>query len=235
MGYADSRQVTNRGPAIIAVAAIHAALGFAIVTGLAGGVVELAKDNDIAAVFQIKDLPPPPPPEPRATEAPRSAQQREVFIPPTRTNVKTNPPMIESAPTASSFVSELTEPVAGPIAGPIAGPTLGGGLGAALLEIPTTVDPVAPRPRNGEWVTDNDYRTSWINRGWEGVAAFRLSIGTDGRATNCTITKSSGHDALDQATCRHVTRRARFNPATDKQGKVVPGTFTSAVRWHIPD
>ena len=226
MGYADSKQVANRGPAIIGVAAIHAALGLAIVTGLAGGVVELAKDDDLAAIFQIKDPPPPPPPEPRATEAPRSAQQREVFIPPTRTNIKTTPPVIDSAPTASSFGSELT--------GPVTGPTLGGGLGAAVLEIPATVDPVAPRPRNSEWVTDNDYRTSWINRGWEGVAAFRLSIGTDGRATACTITQSSGHEALDDATCRHVTRRARFDPAKDNQGKLVTGTFTSAVRWRIP-
>jgi periplasmic protein TonB len=100
---------------------------------------------------------------------------------------------------------------------------------------PKLFDPVPPKARNGNWVTDNDYRTAWINRAWEGTAAFRLTIGTDGRVKDCTITQSTGHDALDDATCTLVTRRAKFDPAKNDQGQTVSGSFSSAVRWQIPE
>ena len=40
---------------------------------------------------------------------------------------------------------------------------------------------------------------------------------------------------LDEATCELVTRRARFDPAKNNQGRAVAGNYSSAVRWQLPD
>ena len=76
-------------------------------------------------------------------------------------------------------------------------------------------DPVDPAPRGNpsRWITDNDYRTSWITRGYSGVAGFTLSIDAGGRVAGCSITRSTGHSVLDQATCSLLERRARFEPS----------------------
>jgi protein TonB len=51
----------------------------------------------------------------------------------------------------------------------------------------------------------------------------------------CEVTASSGSSDLDAATCANVAKRARFNPATDESGARVAGSYSSAVRWEIPD
>ena len=96
---------------------------------------------------------------------------------------------------------------------------------------------IAPRPRNdtSRWVTTADYRSSWINRELTGVARFRVQVGTDGRVKQCTVTSSSGHAALDRATCDLVTQRARFEPARDTKGEKTAGSYSSAVAWQLPN
>ena len=39
---------------------------------------------------------------------------------------------------------------------------------------------------------------------------------------------------LDEATCRLIMLRSRFNPATDRRGRAVVGTYSNRVRWVIP-
>ncbi|WP_299191670.1 TonB family protein [uncultured Erythrobacter sp.] len=123
------------------------------------------------------------------------------------------------------------------------------GLGDDLIgfdPIPFEVEPIPPAPNfnpvsasprgnPGRWITDNDYRTSWINRGYSGVASFSLEISASGRVSDCQITRSTGHDALDAATCRLLTNRARFDPAKDNSGNSVAGTYSSSVNWQIPE
>lgn len=223
MAYATTN---NRAPAAMGVAAIHIGLGLVIVTGLAGGVVETIIDDRIDTFEVPKDPPPAPPPEPKPIEQPAPSQTTPVFVP---------EPPFELGP-INNPIDAITDPIelTPPYTGPSGTPGLSSGAGTDPL--PTKLfDPIAPKPRNGDWVTDNDYRTVWINRGWDGVAGFSLSVGTNGRVENCTITQSTGHTALDQATCRLVQRRARFNPAKNDQGEKVSGTFSSAVRWQIPD
>jgi TonB family protein len=69
----------------------------------------------------------------------------------------------------------------------------------------------------------------------QGRTTFRVIVGRDGRVTYCEIRESSGWPALDQATCSIVTRRARFSPATDRRGEPIEASYSSAVRWQIPD
>ncbi len=99
-----------------------------------------------------------------------------------------------------------------------------------------SIDPVAAAPQGnpGTWVRDSDYRSSWIRRGLEGAAGFALEIDAKGRVTNCTITRSTGHRQLDDATCELLRERAGFTPARDSSGEAVAGTFRSTVNWQIP-
>ena len=67
-----------------------------------------------------------------------------------------------------------------------------------------------------------------------GTTRFRVTVSPDGKAADCQIVGSSGHPDLDEATCKHVMRRARFTPATDGDGKPTSGSYSNAIRWVIP-
>ena len=80
-----------------------------------------------------------------------------------------------------------------------------------------------------------DYPAEALAKGEQGTVHFRLSIGTDGRVSQCAVTQSSGHLSLDQTTCRIMSDRARFRPARDADGKPTTGTAESRVTWRLPD
>lgn len=93
-----------------------------------------------------------------------------------------------------------------------------------------------PRPKGnpGTWANMNDYPSVALMNQTEGTAAFRVTVGPDGRVTDCVITSSSGSSDLDMATCTNVKRRARFDPALDASGKPTTGKYANRVRWQIP-
>ena len=57
----------------------------------------------------------------------------------------------------------------------------------------------------------------------------------DGRVADCQIVGSSGWPVLDAVACQKIAARARFAPATDSGGEAVVGSFTSNIRWVIPE
>jgi len=101
---------------------------------------------------------------------------------------------------------------------------------------PPRVQPKGATPRGNpaNWATTNDYPTRALREEREGTTGFRVTVGPDGRVTSCDITSSSGSSDLDEATCSNVTRRARFNPATDGEGQPTSGSYSNRVRWVIP-
>ena len=92
----------------------------------------------------------------------------------------------------------------------------------------------SPRGNPASWATSADYPSRMLRMEVEGKTAFRVIVNDSGRVSHCEITESSGATMLDEATCRLITRRARFNPATDRRGTLVEGAYSSAVRWQIP-
>lgn len=94
--------------------------------------------------------------------------------------------------------------------------------------------PVTPRGNPASWATTNDYPPRALREEREGRVHFKVTVGTDGRVTSCEITTSSGSPDLDEATCTNVRRRARFTPATDGNGSLIEGEFSSSVNWFIP-
>ncbi len=94
----------------------------------------------------------------------------------------------------------------------------------------------APVPSNNPsgWVTIADYPSRAERERREGVVGFRLSVGQNGRADSCVITKSSGHVDLDAATCNAMMRRTKFTPALDANKNPVVGVYDSRVVWKLP-
>ncbi len=80
----------------------------------------------------------------------------------------------------------------------------------------------------------DNYPPSAIRAEEQGRVVAKLTVGTDGRVTDCTVTTSSNSSALDQATCRIAKSRVRFTPAIDATGNPVTSSYTLPVRWVLP-
>lgn len=81
----------------------------------------------------------------------------------------------------------------------------------------------------------DDYPAAAFRGEAEGFVAYRLEIGPDGRVSNCAILQSSGSAALDSGTCSIVSRRSRFTPARDGEGRYVPDFRDGWVTWRLRD
>ncbi len=77
------------------------------------------------------------------------------------------------------------------------------------------------------------YPPEALRMGLEGVTAFRALIGTDGRAKQCEITQSSGHEVLDTATCTKVIDHGRFEPGRDDRGRKTQAWYSGRLTWQI--
>jgi protein TonB len=217
MAYADQQMSGNKVTALIIVALIHIAVGYALVTGLAYSaakqIIKKVTTVDIKEPEKPKE-PPPPPPKQEAAPPPPVA-------PPVKIDVAVAPPAIQTVQVAPPPAPVV--PVIAPPAPVIAPPA---------PRIPPKA--AQPRGRPGDWVTTNDYPSRALREEREGTTGFSLSIDASGRVSNCTITSSSGSPDLDQATCDNLRRRARFTPATDGEGQPTEGSYSSRTRWVIP-
>lgn len=101
---------------------------------------------------------------------------------------------------------------------------------------PPSIAGRGPVPSNspGSWIAPADYPARALREGAEGVVRVRLTVGADGRVAQCVVTMSSGFASLDDGACRALERRARFDPALDRDGNRVEGSYTQNVRWEIP-
>jgi len=77
----------------------------------------------------------------------------------------------------------------------------------------------------------SDYPAAAIPKRAQGITDYRLSVNAAGGVDKCDIERSSGNAALDAATCRVITRRARFRPALDQAGRPIASTYLGMVHW----
>jgi protein TonB len=98
---------------------------------------------------------------------------------------------------------------------------------------PRTVEPARARANLSSLVSDSDYPASALRNEEQGTTGFRLTVGPDGRVSNCVVTSSSGSSALDAATCRIMRSRARFTPARNNLNENVTDTVNSRIVWRI--
>lgn len=214
-----------RAKAVIVVGGVHALLGFALVVGLTyTGVIN---SDEYDPIIEFTD-----PPETVPTDPVEQTDPVENYIPPTAPV----DPLDLNDKVTDTVVPPDNAPIDRPIElipTPLPTPTY-----APDPPRPTaSFAPVAASPRNGPagWITNVDYPSGPLRRGAEGTAGYRLIIGSDGRVNDCQITASTGFAALDQATCRFLERRARFDPAKDQSGRTVVGSYAGRVTWEIPE
>lgn len=225
MAYAQSGPGSRRAAVVVTVAALHAGAFYALVTGLGIEYVERIVPGITGRNIPIE--PPPPPPEPEITPSQAVQEPSVVTVPPSLPRVQRPEAPVFEVPQVVPRVPVLITPPS-----------------PKTLDIvrvpqpePSRIAPKPARPRNAAsgWVSTDDYPAAALRRGEQGTVRFDLMIGSNGKVEDCRVTASSGSSALDGATCKYVTARARFEPATDGTGARSQGSYSSAVTWVIPD
>jgi periplasmic protein TonB len=221
MAYGDSVDPKSRVVSVALVGLITFLLGWLLVSGLAIDVVKKVAEK--LDVMQVDDPPPPeepppPPPENKLPPPPPVVIPPSRFPPPNTTNVIRD--SVPTPPPPQPPTPIITPPA--PPAPPAAPPTVDRSRAASS------------RGNESAWVTTDDYPSGALRSRVEGTTSTRLTVSAEGRVTSCDVTGSSGDSSLDQAACRNLIRRARFNPALDRDGNAIGGSFNRRVVWRMP-
>lgn len=79
------------------------------------------------------------------------------------------------------------------------------------------------------------YPSEALQNGWAGRVGFTVTVTPAGTVSQCAVTSSSGYPILDDQTCNVMMRYGQFTPATDGSGRTIQSSFSSAIRWQIPE
>lgn len=239
----------DRIPAALAAVAIPGALLWALISGL-GVRFDSEASNPLDLFTVLPEKPPEPtPPRPKTVQPKRAPDLRkeaaasppnlrsratDIVAPKVELPVPVPPPPVVVAPAPSVGVQASTgsAQVVGPGTGSGGvGDGLGsgeggdgdGGGGGGREETP-------PRFRSGR-ISDADFPDALRETTRGGSVGVRYTVGTDGRVTNCRITRSSGERLLDQTTCRLIEERFRYRPSLDGYGRPVQADIVENHEW----
>jgi protein TonB len=211
----------SRIVSIVIVALIHIAVGYLLVTGLAisavKNVIERVTTVDIEEPEEEpEEEPPPPPPEDTAPPPIVVPQPPLNLSPPSR--VETT----DEIPPPREVIRQV--PPSGPPPGPPPPPP------------PPAVDRSRAVSPDGQarWqrrIIEN-YPARALRREIQGTVGVAVTVGTDGRVTGCSVTRSAD-PILDEAACADMTRYARFNPALDRNGNPTTGSWSTNIVYQI--
>ena len=196
--------------------------------------VERAVLSAVTVTVETKEFTPPPEPEPTpdpgaAAEQGRKAVPKPVVAPQPKVVVKQAPPAPKVSSTGSANNSGARDTGTGTGAGGSGSGTGsgagGGGQGGGIANPPVHIGgginnardyPVPPEGRNARAGTQ---------------VVVKVTVGTDGRASDCSVFRPSPDPEADRITCRLVVERLRFRPATDAAGNPVAAPFYWRQRW----
>ncbi|MET0857766.1 MAG: TonB family protein [Telluria sp.] len=202
---------------IAIVAALHIAVGSALVHSMNSKMIKMPKlPDDIVMIFTPEPPPPPPPPQP-VTPMPKVAPP-QVVAPKVEVEVQQTPPPDAVAATttpdptpADPAPAQADAPPAPPSARP-------GNMYSAVLA-----------DANG--CSKPDYPSRAARDGVSGTVTLALLVGTDGRVTDSKVQKSSGSRELDKAAVSALSL-CRFKPATNG-GVAEPAWGQIAYVWTL--
>jgi protein TonB len=237
--FADRPALSRRTRAwlLLGVALLHVVLGFAIMTGLAGGAITMIQDAATAAYSVPLDPPPPPlPASPVPTPQPagddgaaaKAAKPKPVVAAPAKIPTKA---MVATpaASTGDATKSGATSAGAGAGGGTTGSGTSAGGNGDGVGSGASRAVKIA-----GDITATRDYpaRTRDLRLGSSVIVL--LTVGTDGRVRACRIHKPSPDTEADAITCRLATQRFRFRPATDRAGNAIESEYGWQQSFFVP-
>jgi protein TonB len=219
----------ERFAALAAVLIIQLGLGLAL---LAGFRVEISRPAEMVGRLIEVALPPEPPPpieaEPRprheASAAPRAAARSPGAAP---------GPKREAAPAVALVVvlpARAAPAGGGTGLGSAASGASGGGAGGQGENAGDNGGGTDLEQIAGE-IRPSDYPRDLRDAGIDGTVGLLFTVGTNGRVTRCTVTRSSGVPELDSLTCRLIQQRFRYRPATDRFGRPVADEVEGDHEW----
>lgn len=239
----------DRIKSVLAVGAVHLAIGWALISGLRFHLNPEAEP--IPKIFDVlPEIPPPPIAEP---ERPKEKKQKARAPKPegaaSPKNLKDMPsPVVAPPPIVPLPVP--TPVVAAPIAAQgnrasagaadVPGPGTGSGGQGTGRGSGDAGDGTGGGGGGGDGrgviqlsgrITDLDYPDVDIPFGTIKTVYLRFVVAPDGRVPDCKVTRSSGSPAIDKATCRLIKRRFRYDPARDEYGRPVPSIVMGEHRW----
>jgi periplasmic protein TonB len=245
MAYADQQPMsTNRMIAIILVVALHAGLGFALVSGLAYNAIKKVQEKmeviDIQEEKPPEEEPPPPdeviitPPPSFAIDIPIKSNNQSEIAKPDEQKKEQTPEAYKSCPDGNRVLESATCAQVDPDFTCPDGKVVKASQRGSCAPVQNKARGAKPKNNPGSWATTNDYPSRALSQEREGTTSFRVTVGPDGKVSDCQVTGSSGHGDLDAATCANVKRRARFDPALSNDGSPTSGSYSSRVTWRIP-
>lgn len=242
--YAQSRQERAGSAALAAI--VTAAMGWALLNGLAGDYVRRTVEQGLAT-FSVT---PPPPPEQKTVPRPKVSKRAEGKAAPPNLRSKATPvaapkPVI-IVPVPPPPVVVAVKPFAGNQATQGAAERIGPGTGAGGTGNGTGSggwgngdgdggDEIPPRWRKGR-IGNSDFPRDigeTAARGFEGTVEVKFLVWTDGRVRDCAITRTSGYRVLDDTTCRLIQQRFRYEPSRDNAGRPVPAWIVEDHTWVV--
>jgi periplasmic protein TonB len=242
VAYRTDVTARDKGGAIIAVVAVHAALLLALLN-LSGTIDERDVQSALSVIDLAKPPPPPPPPAPSrqrpkpkekpAASAPKNVKSQatpvvapkpRIETPPVQKIVASNTPRQGTVPTQGA--SDVRGPGTG--AGGTGKGTGSGGNGSGgggdndVADPPHLATPV---------LSGRDIPRDLIDRWPPGATVFmRLRIDARGTVAECTVDRGTGDPAIDNGLCNIAHDRLRFRPAVNRSGQAVAGWFGYAQR-----
>ena len=243
--YRSDLNSRDKGGAIAAVVAVHAALLFALLH--MSGKIDLANPQSVLRVFDLKNVPPPPPPPPaqlrqqqkpkekaggsapkniKSEATPVAAPKPEIKTPPVNQIAAAETPRQGTAPTQGA--SDVRGPGTG--AGGVGNGTgsgsggngPGGGGDNGVAEPPHLATPV---------LTGRDLPRDMLDQWPSGVPVFlRLRVDPQGYVSECNVLRGTGISSIDAVMCNIAHDRLRFRPALNRSGQPVAGWFGYAQR-----
>ena len=242
--YRSDLTTRDKGGAIAAVVAIHAALLFAFLN--LSGKLDLANPESALSIIDINSLKPPPPPPPMQRQQPKpkekeggsapknikseatpvEAPKPKVVVPPLPQIAASETPRQGSAPTqGASDVRGAGTGAGGTGNGTgsgAGGNGPGGGGDGGVAEPPHLVTPV---------LTGRDFPRGMLDQWPRGATVFlRLRVDARGYVSECTVDRGTGVATIDAAICNLAHDRLRFRPAVNHSGRAVAGWFGYAQR-----
>jgi len=231
----------DKGGAIAAVVAIHAALLFALLH--MSGKIDLTDPQSALRVFDIGEAPPPPPPPPPPQQQQKpKPKEKEGGSAPKNIRSEATPvvapkPVIVTPPVQKIATSETPRQGTAPTQG--ASDVRGPGTGAGGTGNGTGSGSGGNGPGGGGdgGVADPPHLVTGVLRGrdfpremldqWPrgGTVFLRLRIDQRGFVSECTVDRGTRVPAIDNGLCNLAHERLRFRPAVNRRGQAVAGWF----------
>lgn len=237
--YRSDLNTRDKGGAITAVVAIHAALLFALLN--LSGHIDITDPQNPIRMFDVTEAPPPPPPEPIRQQEQEKERPKETEGAASPKNIRSQAtPIVDPEPRISLPVpvpvatsrtpNQGTQPTQGAsdVPGPGTGAggtgtgtgsggagsgTGGGGGGGVAMRAQLMTPSLRSR----------DFPSRLRRLLAQGRAPFVMfTVLPNGRVANCRIYQSSGNPELDTTTCALVTSRFVYRPALNRRGEPIP-------------